>query len=69
MMMLTSYVASRAFLQLLLMLLQKVMLILGDVVMGTFGWDDVYVGYLAVGAPAPNAVAVRSTAVFMLSCN
>ena len=45
------------------------MLILGDVVMGTFGWDDVYVGYLAVGAPAPNAVAVRSTAVFMLSCN
>ena len=28
------------------------MLLLGDVVMGTFGWDDVYVGYLAVGAAA-----------------
>ena len=69
MMMLTSYVASRAFLQLLLMLLQKVMLILGDVVMGTFGWDDVSVGYLAEGQAAPKAVAVRSTAVFMLSCN
>ena len=41
----------------------------GDVVMGTFGWDDVSVGYLAVGAAAPKAVAVRSTAVFMLSCN
>ena len=55
--------------QLLLMLLQEVMLILGDVVMGTFGWDDVYVGYLAEGQAAPKAVAVRSTAVFMLSCN
>ena len=68
-MLLTSSVASKAFLQLLLMLLQEVMLILDDVVMGTFGWDDVSVGYLAVGAAAPKAVAVRSTAVFMLSCN